>query len=646
MNGNQEDSINRLEKRLYNTRPVNPEKERADLRPLSQEDVKSSFEDTADISTIRDMKKSKDVQTPILRTLLIASSIFFLSALGISTYLLLGGSNIVSNDNIDVSLSGPVSVKGGDEFGLQILISNKNNISLKFAQLIVEYPEGAKPPKSDSVVPNRYIKDLGEIENNSVINETVNSVLFGEENSEQEIKVTLEYRTEGSNATFVKRKSYKTFISSSPLSLFLELPSDINADKEMDLSVKVSSNSSEVLKDVILEIAYPSGFIFKDASPSPAYGENFWVLGDLLARGERTIKLRGSMQGQDAEIKTFRASAGTRESKDDNRVTLIYGSSLKSLVVKKPFIGINIALNGNSGIDDYIVNANDTVRGNIGWTNNLPVKILNGEISVKINGEVLNKSTVSAGNGFFRSSDGVIVWNQVNGDFPKSIEPGADGNQTFSFSFLPLISGRRTILENPQLDLEVTFRGNRFGEGSGSGSVIENVIKRKIKLSSDLQLTARAVYYVGPFKNTGTLPPQADRETTYTVMWSVVNSSNNVNGVIVKAALPPYVRYVGSVSPAGENIVYNPLGGEVVWSVGDVSAGSGILTPAREVAFQVAFLPSIGQIGQYPTLVANASISGADTFTGVDTSSVRRELNIQLTTDSGVRPGEDQPVIK
>lgn len=642
MNGdnNQDGSIKRLEKRLYGSRPISPENERADFRPLSY-DVKGSFDDTPDIAT---MKKDKDIKTPILRTLLIASSIFFLSALGISAYLFIGGSNIISTDNIDLSLSGPVSVKGGEEFGLQILIGNKNNIPLKFSQLIVEYPEGAKPPKSDSTVSNRYIKDLGEIANNTVVNETVKSVLFGEENSEQEIKVTLEYRTEGSNATFLKQKSYKTFISSSPLSLALDLPSDTNSGKEMDLNIKVSSNSSEIIKDVVLEATYPSGFVFKDATPPPAYGENLWVLGDLLSKGERTIHLRGSMQGQDGEVKTFRASVGTRESKDDNKISLIYGSSLKSIVVKKPFVGINIALNGDTDTTDYIANSNDVLRGDIGWTNNLPVRLLNGELSVKINGEVLNKSSVSAGQGFFRSGEGVIVWDKLNGNFPQSIEPGANGSQSFSLNFLPLISGRKTIFENPWLDLEVTFKGTRFAEGRESGSTVENTISRKIKLSSDLQLTARAVYYAGPFKNNGALPPVVDRETTYTIMWSLVNSSNNVNGVAVKAALPSYVKWLGNISPQGENIVYNPLGGEIVWNVGDIPAGGGIISKPREVAFQVAFTPSISQIGQFPTLISDTTISGNDTFTGVDTSSTRRSLNIQLTTDPGLRSGEEGTV--
>ncbi len=642
-NNNQDSSIKRVEKRLYASKPISSETERARLAPVEY-DVKNAWEGAEDIST---MKRANDIKTPVLRTLLIFSAIFFLSALGISAYFLLAGSNIVSTDNIDLSVSGPISIKGGEEFNLQILVGNKNNTDLKFAELIVEYPESAQVPKSSgSTVSNRYTKELGVVTQNSVVNESVKAVLFGEENSEEEIKITLEYRTEGSNATFIKEKIYKIFISSSPLSLSLDLPGDTSFGKEMDLNVKINSNSSQVLKDVIVKVAYPSGFIFKDANPVPVYGNNLWALGDLLVKGQRSIRLRGSMQGQDGEVKTFRASAGTRGSKDDNEVSVPYGSSLGSVIIKKPFIGMSIALNGDGSNGDYIAFSGEVVRGDIGWTNNLPVKILNAELSVKINGETLNKSSVTAGQGFFRSVDGVIIWDRLNGNFPQSIESGQTGNQSFSFTFLPLIGGRRSISENPWLTLDATFRGTRFAEGRESESIVENSISRRIKLLSDLQLTPRAVYYVGPFKNSGALPPVLDKETTYTIIWPVINSSNDVKDVVVRAALPSYVRWLGNFSPQSEDIVYNQLGGEIVWRVGDIKAGSGIISKGREVAFQIGFTPSISQSGQLPVLISDATISGVDLFTGTETKSVRRSLNIQLNTDPELKPNEDGVVLK
>ncbi len=640
-NQQEESSIKKLEKRLYGSRPIRAERERPKISPRSF-DVQSGWGDEEDILI---MEKKKDSQTPVLSTLLIVSAIFFLSAAGIFTYFFIGGSNNVSSDNIDLSISGPISVKGGSELPLQISIGNRNNTPLKFAQLIVEYPDGTQLPKSDSVVPGRFIKQLGVIQANSVDNETVKAVLFGAENSQQNIKVTLEYRTEGSNATFIKEKDYSAFLSSSPISLSFDLPTDTSSGKVLDMTIKVNSNSSDVLKDVILEVDYPSGFIFKDASPRPIYGNSLWELGDLAASSTRSIHLTGAMQGQDGEVKTFRASVGARASKDDNKVTIVYGSSLQSLAIKKPFVDLGIVLSGDSATTDYVAGSGDMIRGDIVWTNNLPVKILNGQLSVKINGETLNKTSVSAGKGFYQSSNGIITWDQLNGNFPQSIELGQTGSQSFSFAFLPLMSGGGSAFKNPSLTLEATFNGTRFTEGGGAASMVDNTVIRKIKLSSDLQLTSRAVYHDGPFTNSGPLPPMMDKETTYTILWSIANSSNDTKQVTVRAALPSYIRWVGNISPSsGENITYNPLGGGIIWNVGDIPAGSGVTSQAREVAFQIGLTPSISQIGQYPVLVSDATISGSDLYTGTDIKTIKHSLNTQLSTDHNLLKGEDGPV--
>ncbi|MBI3632592.1 MAG: hypothetical protein HY225_04030 [Candidatus Vogelbacteria bacterium] len=638
-NNNQDDGIKKLEKRLYSARPIRAQ-DRSGLSGINY-DVKSGWSGTGDIAT---MKKERDIQTPVLRTLLIFSAIFFLSALGISAYFILGGSNVVSSDNIDVSLTGPISVRGGEDFDLQIIISNKNNIPLQASRLVVEYPEGGRVSESAPGSTSRYVRDIGQIERNSVVNEVVKSVLFGEENAERDIAVTLEYRTEGSNATFIKTKTYKTFISSSPISLSMDLPPDASSGKSIDLNLKLNSNSSELLKDIIIEVAYPSGFVFGSATPPPSYGNNMWSLGDLLAKGERSIHLSGMLQGQDGEVKTFRADAGTRDNPDSNRVSVIYGSSLKSLVVKKPFIGLKLTINGDSSNTDYVANSSETIGGDIEWTNNLPVKVLDGRLSVKINGEVLNKGSVSAGTGIYRSSDGIITWDKSNGDFPQSIEPGQTGTQNFTFGFTPLISGQRGVYNHPSLDLEVDFVGRRFAEGTGPTSVVENILARSIKLSSDLQLTARALYYVGPFKNSGPLPPVHDVDTTYTIDWSVVNSSNDVSGAVVSATLPSYVKWLGNVSSMEENLSYDPASRLITWNIGDIVAGSGVNSKVREVSFQISLVPSITQIGQFPILISDATVSGTDSFTGAETRSVRRPLDIQVSTDPNIKRDEIGPV--
>src|SRR3989338_10558694 len=110
------------------------------------------------------------------------------------------------------------------------------------------------------------------------------------------------------------------------------------------------------------------------------------------------------------------------------------------------------------------------------------------------------------------------------------------------------------------------------------------------KVTSDIDLTARAVYHEGPFANSGSIPPKVEQETTYTVFLALVNTANDVRDVRLEARLPAYVRWVGAVSPASEDVSYNGDTRRVSWRAWDLVAWKGVSSAPREVAFQIGFL--------------------------------------------------------
>jgi len=77
-----------------------------------------------------------------IKKILIGSLIFFITAVGIAFYVIKNGTNIISPENIDISITGPVSVNGGEEFSLEITIVNKSEVVVEAANLFMEYPEG------------------------------------------------------------------------------------------------------------------------------------------------------------------------------------------------------------------------------------------------------------------------------------------------------------------------------------------------------------------------------------------------------------------------------------------------------------------------------------------------------------------------
>ena len=55
-----------------------------------------------------------------------------------------GGGNSISSDNIEIGLSGPVSIGAGEVLSLEIDVLNKNSVDLETADLLVEYPDGSR----------------------------------------------------------------------------------------------------------------------------------------------------------------------------------------------------------------------------------------------------------------------------------------------------------------------------------------------------------------------------------------------------------------------------------------------------------------------------------------------------------------------
>ena len=620
-------SIDEMRKRLYSRSQELRAKKRWTLRDVEY-DTKNRWSDQNEGEAT--FKKPLKKRRSLLSTLFIVSLGFFLIAIAFSAYFFFGGSNIVSSQNIDIEIQGPASISGGKELSLQIAITTKNNVSIKLADLLVEYPDGTRSASDISKSLPRYRETLGTLASGEVIQKTVKAILLGSKDTQQNIKITVEYRIDGSNAIFFTEKMYDVTLISAPLSLSVLGFDEITSGQEVDFTVIIASNSNTVIKDALLSVEYPFGFGFISASPEPSFTDKVWSLGDIQPEGKRTIKLHGIIVGEDEEERTFRFSAGVASEHDEKELEVAFTSYMKSVTIKKPFIGVALALNGDQSLE-YVSGIGNEIRADITWANNMPVRVADGEIKVKLSGAPLDKFSISADRGFYNSSDNTITYSRETNDALASLEPGEQGRVTFSFSSLGLSSG--SIFKNPEIILEISIKGKRVSENQVPQE-INSSITRTIKLASNLLLTSRAVYFVGPFTNTGPIPPVVEKETTYTIIWTINNSSNIVDDTKVVATLPSYMRWIGQINPSSEAVTFNPIGGQITWDAGSIKPKSDIASSGqKEVAFQIAFLPSISQIGRVPILVNEQTLTGLDRFTEINIGSIKKALTTRLSTD-------------
>ncbi|AKM84029.1 TPA: hypothetical protein DCZ46_01730 [Candidatus Campbellbacteria bacterium] len=619
-----------LKKGLYSAKNVFVKKDVSGLHSKNY-DVKTDWEKEAPViddnfnnNQMPIKNKSKKEKNFVEKFLIFSSVLFFVAAI-LVLFTIFGGINNISTSNVDISVIGPATIESGGELSLQISIENKNSTDLELVDLVVKYPKGTRSVSGESM--EKFTEPLGTIRSGKEVKKEVKAVLYGEENSEQQIVVSLEYRIADSNAIFFKERSFDLKISSSPVNLVISPIEESISGQEVNFSVSVISNTKGDVNDLLLTAEYPFGFEFISSDPKPDFSDNAWKID-----GEKqVINIKGIITGQEGDERVFKFTCGTPDDNNEKKISAIFAIAEKSLEVKRPFLGIDLAINGDSRAE-YILAPNKPIRVDVTWKNNSPEKILDAEISVKLKGTIINKTSINVEKGFYRSTDNTIVWDKrTNADLAEVVL-GDSGR--FSFYFEPVGISTRGSFVNPEISMEVSAKGNRVFENATPEEVI-STMTRTIKISSDLAVTPRATYYSGPFTNSGSLPPQVEKETSYTITWTVTNTMNDISGVRVISSLPPYVRWLGVVSPSSEKISYNPVGGEISWNVGDVDSGTGINIPSKEISFQVMLLPSVSQIGQTPDLTTEVVVTGKDMFTNASLREVFRSVNTRLSTDPG-----------
>jgi len=513
---------------------------------------------------------------------------------------------------------------------LQIVVSNKNSAPILLADLIVEFPEGTRSAVNANIELPRIRESLGTIKSGQLITTTVSSILFGEENTEKKLDIAVEYRLEDSNAIFFKEIEYEVLLNSAPLSVFVDTQREAISGQELVFDIVVSSNSVNTVDDVLFVAEYPFGFSFQSASPKPSFGSNdVWFLGDLSSGVEKKIQIRGIQIGQDQEERVFRFDAGLQSDNNEQKILAALGQSTVPLTISKPFVSLDLALNGSSD-EEYIADGG-LISGEIVWRNNLPVPVNDAVITLTFTGERLNTSSVDVDKGFYQSFDGSIQWSSETGSDFKLLSPGESGVAKFSFAPTSLGSGR--LIRESKIRLDATVSGRRNSE-QGVPETIESTVTREVLIETDFLLSAQNFYQSGPFANSGAVPPIAEQETTYTVTWSVTNSANDISNAQLTARLPNYVRWLNRVSPSNESLTYNAVSNTLTWDIGTVLAQTGYNTAPKDVSFQVGLVPSVSQVGQAPVLISEQELKGLDRFTDSEVITVHPDVTTR-TADSG-----------
>ena len=527
----------------------------------------------------------------ILKWTLTAAIVFFVCAIGFFIYYLyFGGASSISARNIDIQITGPAKIAGGELTNLEINITNHNREALELADLVVSYPPGTLL-NSDSCTPQSCRISIGTIQAGGSTVVQLPAIYEGGSGQHASVTAELEYRLSGSNSIFVASSAYNFIFSSSPLSIAVTGNSQAISGQPLLLTVSVSSNSAQTIPDVLLSLGTPFGFQLTSATPA-RQGNGLWDLGPLNPGQTQTVQINGVLSGQVGDSRVFSFTAGTNSNATSSAIAAPLGSATLPVSIAQPFLGLAISVNGATSSAPVAVAPGDVVNVGITYQNNLSNEIDNAVIVARLSGLSIDGTTITSDDGFYRSTDNAVLWDKTTtGGIFSALPSGASGTVNFTFHVPP--SSALQGIQNPLLDISVSAAGQRLGE-SGVPENLQSTADQKIAVASDLQLTAQGLYFTDPFGASGPMPPRVGVETTYAVTLSVTNTTNQIKDGIVTAAFPPYVRLVGNhYLPASEQVSFAENTGTFTWNVGDIAPGTGLNgTPPRQVTIEIGFTPS------------------------------------------------------
>jgi hypothetical protein len=547
----------------------------------------------------------------LLYWLLGSAIVFFVGAAGFFMYYFTigGGSLPASPQNISISVSGPPQVAGGSVTQLQVAVVNRNKVPLQLAELVLKFPPGTRSPTDFKTDEPSLRQPLGTIEPGGVRQGTVSAVFAGKEGAREDIQVELEYRVAGSNSIYVASSGYTLNFTSAPLAIAVDGVNEAISGQPVQFTVTVTSNSVTPMREVLMSAEYPFGFKLSSATPAPTRG-NLWELGDFNPGQQKTVVVNGTLTGDSGDDRIFHFIAGTSSSTPYKKVDTPLSVVTFKSGISQAFLKLGLIINESTS-KKVVVAPGDKVTVAVSYQNNLSKAIDNAVIVAKLSGINIDGANVRSSDGFYRSADGAVFWDKTttNGRL-EHLDPGEKG--TVQFTFEMPTSDQLVNTQSPHLDISVNAAGSRIEE-NGVPQTLQSTARSSISLASELQLIAEGLYYTNPFGSAGPMPPKANTETTYAVVFTITNTTNKISGATLTAQLPPYVRWVGIYSPAAENVTFNQLESTVTWRLGDIDANVGLNgTQPRQAAIAIGFTPSTSQIGQQPVILQNIVLKGTD----------------------------------
>ncbi|MFA6159553.1 MAG: hypothetical protein WC678_00495 [Parcubacteria group bacterium] len=541
---------------------------------------------------------------------------------------------LFQSGNATVEISGPIQVSSGKLLSYEITYKNDNRLTIKNAVLRVSYPENFKPEnnpdfKSDNLTSGSF--NVGTIKGKTQGKIVLNGKAYSPKGALIYLKASMSYNPSGYSSQFQASQQLGVSVNSAPIILEVLAPQNASNGDAVDYQINYKNNGAEAMDNLSIKIKYPDQFTFSSSSPKTSTNDNVWDIGNLPAGQGGKIVVSGKLEGERDNIKRVEAEIGVAE---QNEFVAYNTESAETKIVFSP-LTIMQMVNGQRNLN---VNAGDTLEFKINYKNSGDLGLRDVIITEKIDSQMLDYSSLKLKNGSFDVDSNTITWKAS--DIAQLANLGANQGDTLTFSIR--VKDTFPIGEEKDKNFMISSVAKIDSPDVPTPISMNKVISSNtinMKINSKIVVDVKGYYADQSIPNSGPIPPKVGQETTYTIHWRVTNISNDVSNAVISAVLPTNSQMTGKIFPENSKVEYNSRNNSIVWKVGEMKSGMGLLFASPEVAFQVKIKPSPDQVGREAGLLGETIFTAKDMFTEENLTWTANKKDTNLLEDISVVNG-------
>lgn len=536
-------------------------------------------------------------------------------ALSFTAWRVLSSRNVVSAENIDLTLEGKTYVDGGEVTPFSITVLNRNTVSLENAVLTLSYEKGTGSSDAEQKVYEK--RDLGTLDPNALKKEDMTIVLYGAEADTRDISVKLEYKVAGQNGVFNKVATTQVVLKTPPLGIRIDGPESLVQGQEAVYTISIHNNTQADIARSIVMATIPTTFTVVRSEPKTDVRGYGWNIDNVPQGASTTIKLFGSFSGEPGETSTIKALVGSA-GESFGQVGVVYSQDAHSVGITPPLLALSTKLETDRGSAETL-RYGDKATLHVYYENKSKETLRNVAVKVFVGGDAPIVSGITSQTGYYNSLIRTVTWNTATSPELASLAPGARGELLM---YVPVISRGNNA---PKLSL--TLDGVATVESTDDTSTR---ITRSFVVQGSAGFTAWTTYQNPSFTNTGPLPPKANTETTYGVHM-VVSAQNALSNTKASFILPAYVSFTGTYS-SGANVTYDSKTRTVAWNIGALQASQ-----VATADIQVSVRPSQSHVGQTPPVTSGITLEADEADSKAHIRMTAAALTTELTKEQGVK---------